>query len=314
VLAASWYCRLAVALEPLVQWLQARGLKRWMSATLLTVVVLTLTVGFVWMTWSSLVEQSQLVGKRFGELYGNLERHLPERWQRAADENSGQTLSAVGPYLVSLANSAFSALTIILLGFVLTFYLLIDGQRVFEWFLAFVPLRFRPRMERTLSEGRGVLSAYMVGQFITSGIAAVTTFVALTLMGVPAALFLALLAGLSDFVPVVGFVLTAIPAVVLGLAVSGKTALGVVAFYIAYNAVESYVISPRAYGSRMRLSDFAVVVAFVVGAELAGVIGAVISLPLAALYPTVEQIWLRRRLPEETLREHRELEQREEGE
>ena len=305
---------LAVALEPLVHWFEGRGLKRWMAATLLTVAVLALTVGFLWMTWSSLVEQSQLVGKRFGEIYGDIEKQLPERWRKAASASSGQTLSAAGSYLVSLLNSALSALTIIVLGFVLTFYLLIDGRRVYDWFLAFVPLRHRPRMEQTLSEGREVLSAYMTGQIITSAIAAVSTFVALTLMGVPAALFLALLAGLSDFVPVVGFVLTAIPAVVLGLAVSGKTALAVIAFYIAYNAVENYVIAPRAYGSRMRLSDFAVVVAFVVGAELAGVIGALIALPLAALYPTVERIWLRRRLPEETLREHRELEQRGEGE
>jgi predicted PurR-regulated permease PerM len=86
-----------------------------------------------------------------------------------------------------------------------------------------------------------------------------------------------------------------------------------VIFYIAYNAVESYVLSPWAYGDRMRLSDFAVIVAFVVGAQLAGVIGAVIALPLAAIYPTVERIWLREQLPRETVQEHREIEHRPEG-
>jgi predicted PurR-regulated permease PerM len=58
----------------------------------------------------------------------------------------------------------------------------------------------------------------------------------------------------------------------------------------------------------MRLSDVAVILAFAVGAELAGVIGALIALPVAALYPTIERIWLREQLPEDTVREHRELE------
>ena len=148
---------------------------------------------------------------------------------------------------------------------------------------------------------------------MTSIIAATVTFVALWILGVPAALFLALLAGLSDFVPVVGFIVSAIPAIVLGLTVSGQTALLVVVVYIGYNTVENYLLSPWAYGSRMRLSDVAVILAFAVGAELAGVIGALIALPVAALYPTVERIWLREQLPEDTVQEHRELEQPEEG-
>jgi predicted PurR-regulated permease PerM len=111
---------------------------------------------------------------------------------------------------------------------------------------------------------------------------------------------------------VIGFVVSAIPAVLLALTVSPSTALIVVAFYVSYNALESYVIAPRVYGERMRLSDVAVILAFAAGAELAGVIGALIALPIAALYPTIEEIWLRDRLPRGTVREHRALEAREE--
>jgi len=220
----------------------------------------------------------------------------------------GNAWSALGGYALVILQSATNAFTILLLAFVLTFYLLLDGDRVRDWLLAFVPLRHRARATRTLAEGREVLVAYIIGNFITSVIAAVTTFLALWLMGVPAALFLALLAGLSDFVPVIGFIVSAIPALALAVTVSTGTLIGVIAFYIAYNAVESYVLSPWAYGSRMRLSDVAVIMAFVVGAELAGVIGALIALPVAALYPTVERIWLRRELPTETVVEHAAME------
>lgn len=303
---------LAVTLDPLVRWLESKRFSRAAAAILVTLALLVLVGLFFWRTWATLVEQSQQVGKRFGEIYADLMEQMPPAWRDAASSSSGQTISAVGGYAVSLARSAASAVTIVLLGFVLTFYLLIDGRRVYDWFIAFVPLRYRDRTEKTLAEGRTVLFAYMMGNLITSIIATVVTFVGLQWLGVPAALFLAVLAGLSDFVPVVGFIVSSIPAIVLAIAVSGKTVLGVVILYVAYNLVESYLLAPWAYGGRMKLSDFAVIVAFVVGAELAGVIGAVIALPLAALYPTVERIWLRNRLPEETVREHREQEMREE--
>ena len=57
----------------------------------------------------------------------------------------------------------------------------------------------------------------------------------------------------------------------------------------------------------MNLSDHAIILAFAAGAQVGGVIGALLSLPIAAIYPTVERIWLRERLPEETVREHAEL-------
>ena len=68
-------------------------------------------------------------------------------------------------------------------------------------------------------------------------------------------------------------------------------ALGVAVFFVLYNLVENYYIAPKVYGRELRLSDLAVVAAFLVGAELGGVLGALISLPLAAMYPAIEQIW-----------------------
>ena len=77
-----------------------------------------------------------------------------------------------------------------------------------------------------------MIFGYVIGNEITSAIAFAATFVALWFLEVPAALLLALLAGLSDFVPAIGFVLSAIPAVVLGATVSTTTALLVVGFYV----------------------------------------------------------------------------------
>jgi predicted PurR-regulated permease PerM len=298
---------LAVTLDPVAAWFERHGMSRRAAALLLAMALLVLVGGFLWLTWSALVEQAQYVGTHLRQVEQQVVDVLPP-WARGAVEANGQaTSSRIGSLAVTFGQSAMWAAGLIVLGLVLTVYLLVEGKRTHDWLMAFVPRQHRARMERTLSESRDVIFAYVAGNFITSVIATVATFIALWWMQVPAALLLAVLAGLSDFVPVIGFVLSAIPAIILAATISMKVVLLVIAFYILYNTVENYLITPWAYGDRMKLSDLAIILAFAAGAQLGGVIGALLALPIAAIYPTIERIWLRERLPEETIREHAEL-------
>jgi predicted PurR-regulated permease PerM len=301
---------LAVALEPLVRWLQQRRLSRTAAVLIVCLSLIALVAGFFVVTWNSLAQQAQTIGAQLAALHDGLAASLPS-WLGVFDVQDGT--SALQSYALRIARSAASATTYIVLGFVVTIYLLLDGARTYRWLLAFVPARLRPRADQTAIECREVITGYFVGNVITSAIAAACTYVALVLLDVPAALLLALLAGLSDFVPVLGFIASAIPAVLLAMTVSTTTAVIVVLFYIAYNTVENYLISPWAYGNRMRMSDLAIILAFAAGAELAGVIGALIALPIAAMYPPIERIWLRGKLPDETVQEHRLLDGRQAG-
>jgi predicted PurR-regulated permease PerM len=295
---------LAVVLDPPVCWIQNRGLPRAAAASLVGLLLLVLIGGFLWVTWATLTEQAQYLSGHFVEIEQQILKALPDWARGAAGSNGAQAKSYLGDLTLRFGRSALYASGLIVLGFVLTIYFLTEGERTYRWLLAFIPPQYRPRMERTVRESREAVFAYMVGNVITSVIAAVCTLVALWLLKVPAALLLALMAGLSDFVPVIGFVVSSIPAIALAMTVSAKTTLIVIAFYIAYNTVENYVISPWAYGDRMKLSDLAVILAFAAGAQLGGVIGALIALPIAALYPTIERIWLRERLPDDTVRQH----------
>ena len=111
-----------------------------------------------------------------------------------------------------------------------------------------------------------------------------------------------------DFVPVIGVFLTLFPMVLLAMTVSMWTAVATVIFNAAYNALETYYISPKVYGNQLRLSSLAVILAFAVGAELGGVIGALVALPIAAMYPTIENLWLAGRLAPEVAADHRRIE------
>jgi predicted PurR-regulated permease PerM len=295
---------MAVALEPLVEWLERRRLGRAAAAILVGAAIVLIVGGFFWLTWSSLAEQWDRVATEVGGQARDLWSRLPS-WMRSSGQ-PGEGAQA-GNYAVRLASSVVSSAAWIVLGLFLTIYLLVEGRRTYAWLIAFVPQRHRSKVERTAAESREVIAAYIAGNVITSIIAFACTLAALSLLNVPAALLLAVIAGLSDFVPVIGFVASSIPALVLALTVSPTTALLVAAFYVAYNTVEAYVISPWAYGDRMKLSDVAVILGFAAGAQLGGVIGALIALPIAALYPTIERVWLRRELPQETAIEHEAL-------
>jgi predicted PurR-regulated permease PerM len=150
-----------------------------------------------------------------------------------------------------------------------------------------------------------VIFGYVAGNIATSVFATIFVLVVLSALKVPAAMLLALLAGVFDFIPVLGFILSAVPAVVLALTRSPATALIVVLLYIGYHTIENYLIAPWVYGDRLQLSNIAVVLAFAIGAELAGVVGALIALPIAAAYPAIERIWLRDKLGDQVVQEHR---------
>jgi predicted PurR-regulated permease PerM len=295
---------LAVSLDPLVVWLEKHRIPRTLAAVAVATALVVLFALFLWLTWSSLAGQWQQVAGAIENRFRDVWDRMPGWLRRALGSPQGSDAAPANGMALQVFSSTTSAVGSIVLGFVLTIYLLIEGRQTYAWLIAFVPRRHRAKVERTAAESHDVIWGYVVGNAITSAIAFAATLLALWLLNVPAALLLALMAGLSDFVPVIGFIVSAIPAVLLALTVSNTTALLVVGFYLLYNAVEAYVLTPWAYGNRMKLSDVAVIVGFAAGAQLGGVIGALIALPIAALYPTIERIWLREELPDDTVREH----------
>jgi predicted PurR-regulated permease PerM len=188
-----------------------------------------------------------------------------------------------------------------------TLYLLLDGKRLYAWLLAYVPRAQREKMGRTIPEVSRVVHAYIGGQCITSSFFAIFVAIALSLLKVPAVLPLALLAGACDVIPVVGIIIATAPAALLALTVAPSTAALVVVIYVVYHLFESYFLVPRVYGTTLRLSALAVLLALIVGSTLQGLIGAVLVLPLVAAYPIIERIWLAEYLGRDVLADHQAL-------
>lgn len=299
---------LAVTLNPVVTRLEQRGWPRWLASLAVSVALFAVVVGFFWMTWSSLSVQAKVVTANFTTIEQDVLKRLPG-WMRAnvKPPNTGDVTSYLAPYALRIAQSTMSALAYAVLGFILMIYLLIEGRQTRDWLLAFVSAQKRPQAERTMDECERVIFAYAAGNALTSLFAFGAALLVLLVLKVPAALLLAVIAGLADFVPVMGFIVSAIPAVVLAATVSPSVAVLVAIAYATYHAIENYLIGPMVYGDQLKLSNVAILLAFAVGAEIAGVIGALIALPVAAIYPTIERIWLREQVGENTVRQHRDI-------
>jgi len=306
---------IAVTLHPVVVWLERRNLSHGLSAALVGLAVLGMVVAFVGFVLPPLAGQVLRLSDDFPQYRNRVESHVPadqpflrEIVTEVFDLPSSPAVKAWAnqPLLWGKMAVGVAALTFFL--FVLSLYLLLDGKRVYAWVLAYVPRRYRARIARTVPEMSDVVFAYVGGQIVTSVLCTVVTFTALTVFHVPAALPLAILAGVADAIPIIGVVISTVPALLMALTVSPIAAGGVLLVYVAYHVLETYVIVPRIYGRRLQLSTLAVLLALVVGGTLQGILGAILILPLVAAYPIIERIWLHDYLSDEVIRDHAALE------
>jgi predicted PurR-regulated permease PerM len=223
----------------------------------------------------------------------SLSVRLPD-WAKSAIHQGNNPIDsgAIAGYAFDAGRLVVDGVIVAILALILTIYLLIEGRQTYLWLLAYVPPAHRERANVTAREARDKIHGYVVGNAATSLFATIVVFATLTILHVPAALLLAVLAGIFDFVPVLGFLCSAAPAILLAMSRSTTVAIAVAGVYAAYHLAENYYIGPKIYGGRLRLSNLAVIIAFAVGAEIGGIVGALLALPVAALYPVIERVWL----------------------
>jgi len=305
---------IAVALHPLVVRLEKRGTSRGTVIVLMAGALVLVAVLMVSFVATSLADQVTRLAHDFPSFRGRIDERLPAQYPMLKKLVSEIFTLPYSPEVATwlkrpleLGTTAMSGVMAVFFTLILTLYFLLDGRRLYAWLLAYIPRRHRDKMAVTVEEVSEVVYAYVRGQVITSLLFSIYVAIVLTVFRVPAAIPLALLAGFCDVIPVVGIIIATVPATLLALTVSPMTALAVLSFYIVYHLVESYFIVPRIYGQRLRLSTLAVLLALVAGNTLAGLIGAVLVLPLVAAYPIVERIWLARYLNPEVLRDHKAL-------
>jgi len=292
----------AVALQPAAEFLKRRGLPNALASSLPVLLFAAIIGGFITLAWSSVQTQTLYILPAMESIEHKIREALPILNQLlGANDVTGPSLLL--RYGTELGRSTLEAVILIIIGLILTLYLLIEREQTLDWVISFFHRDRRQKVRRTLGEARKVALNYVAGNIVTATFAGIFVFTSMSILGVRAPLLLALLAAFCDFIPILGFLLSGMPAVLLG-SMSGVNVFVVLGLYVFYHVIESYVIVPKIYGDRLKLSNVAVVVAFAIGAELGGVIGAILALPIAAIYPSIERIWLGRYLGDDVVEDH----------
>ena len=193
----------------------------------------------------------------------------------------------VGNYLLAstswITNFVASLVSIIFL----TLYLLIDAKRLKNITLSLFPKEHRQKVEDILHVLAKINGQYIRGNLFISLICTLTIYVGLSLLNVPYAGSLALFAGVFDLLPLIGGMVATTPALIIGFSVNIPTVLLVLLLFIVYQQTENNIVSPNIYNKALNLSPALSFVAVLIGGSLFGIVGAFISLPIAASIPTL---------------------------
>jgi predicted PurR-regulated permease PerM len=274
--------------NPLVVWLEKRGLGRTLALLLLVLGSLVVAGLLLFLTVPPLIDQlAQIVrsapaGRE--QLIALLEERSATVPLAHAVQSAGldQLIARAESYLLGYSPRAVVVIGYFATTVVLSFYFLADGKRTQGALYAVVPRGYHMRLARIIHNLETIVGGYMRGQLITSVAIGVFTYLLLVVCGVPNALSLALFAGLTDVIPFIGGLLAAAPAVLSALPRGLPVAFAVAVGMFLYMEFESRVLVPKVYGHALRLSPAVVVLALIAGGILLGVVGALLALPIAA--------------------------------
>ncbi len=283
---------LAIGLDPVVQGLERRGLQRWRAVAIVLLGVLLFFTVFAMAVVPPILDQgAQFVEAAPGYLQGLQDNprvaDLDRRFQ-VLDRLSGfvadpQRLGATvfGGVLglgKAVVGTVFSCLAVL----ILTLYFLANLPAIRAHCYRLVPRSRRARVGLLSDEVLARVGGYVAGAMTIAAVAGTTTFLLLVLLGVPYPVALAMFVAVTDLVPLVGATFGAAVVVLVALSLSGKTAIIVAVYYIAYQQFENYVLYPRVMQRSVDVSPAVTVVAVLVGGSLLGVVGALLAIPMAA--------------------------------
>jgi len=166
---------------------------------------------------------------------------------------------------------------------IITAYFILDGHRTFYWFLSFFPDHHRRRLRVTLLRGQVRMRHWLVGQGLLMLILGVCASVTFWLLHLRYSFALGVLAGAMNIVPFIGPLTSFLLAVTVAAFDGWSKVVGVLIFYAIYQQIEQAWLTPRIMNYSVNLPPLAVIIALSLGAALAGVLGALVAVPTAAL-------------------------------
>lgn len=296
---------IASAVDPLVSWFQARGLPRvfgvlaiYVSAVLIVAALAYLIVPplaaefdalakrfpglleqlFLQLQDSQLLSSKNVIFEGVGDYVGALTQGLSQSVPQAFNRSLSSGLSSFMAGIFVIVGGVFSTILVV----IISFYLAVRERGIEGFLRSVTPLQNEAYVIDLWRRTQHKMGRWVQGQLILAVIVGVLMYIGLHFLGVPFALVLALLGGLLELVPMVGPILAAVPAVIIAFFQGPVTGLLTVALYLLIHPLENHVLVPQIMRKTLGLSPVIIILAFLVGARLGGIVGMLLALPVAA--------------------------------
>jgi predicted PurR-regulated permease PerM len=300
----------AVALAPVVGWVERKvfGGRRRSLATLLVFVVAFLVLAAVVTAFAvPLAQEATKVAGQLPQLVADaragrgpvgdlLERTHALQWiqdnqAKIGHFASGLTSPAAG-VLGGVATGVAGFFTVL----VLAYLMVLEGPKLVDGTINLFEPATGTRIRRVATDCARSVTGYLSGNLLISVICGALTYVVLKVSGVPFAGLIALFVGLVDLVPLVGATIGGVVAVLAGFIHSVPAGIAVLVFFVVYQQLENHLLQPLVFARTVKVNPLTVIVAILIGVELAGILGALLAIPVASIIQVIlRDVWDHRR-------------------
>ncbi len=284
----------AVVMMPMVQNIMRLRVGRWSPSRPLAIVALVLSVSLavgllLVVALPPILHDIRLFGadlpRRIPRIVDRI-KSLPLADKLGFDSIAAQGESAAAStaqYLLASAPLWLSRVFALFTAIILCVYFMLEGEFLYSYLLSFLPSGSRERLARTLEVAEIRMSRWFIGQISLMFILGATSTVVFAVLHVRYFFLLGVLMGLFNIIPVAGGIITVVLAAGVAAMDSWTRMAGVLVFYLVYVQVENAFLTPRIMRSRVHLMGLSVLIALLSGTALAGVVGAMVAVPTAAL-------------------------------
>jgi predicted PurR-regulated permease PerM len=299
---------LALAINPLVEWLQRRGIRRRGLATGAAFVLIMLAIAAIGALFiPTLVDNvNKFVDAVPGYLddltkgrgrFGFLETkyHIVEKVREEIESGGAKRLLGFSGTAVAVTKSVVNIVIGTVTVIFLTFFMVLEGPAWVERFYSLLPPESQPRWRAV---GNGIyrqVGGYVTGNLVISLIAGTLTTLVLIALGVPFAVALGLIVAVLDLIPLAGATIAAIIITTVAFLHAALAGIVVLIFFVLYQQFENHVLQPLVYNRTVALSPLAILISVLIGAEVAGILGALGAIPIAGAIQVIVADFLRER-------------------
>jgi predicted PurR-regulated permease PerM len=291
---------LAAALDPWVDWLHKFKIPRGVSIFFIYLITFGILSLAVILLIPALLTELNEISQKFPAIFETAtsffntvqsyseDAGFAKEIQESIDDIQSALVTATGGVL-STVIGIFGGVLSFLTFLVITFYITIEEEAMKRFVFTSVPQKYQVYTMQMINAIQRKIGMWLRGQLILMVVIGVMTYIGLKLIGVQYALILALTAGIAEFVPFLGPIISAIPAIFIGLTESPIQALLVVALYIIIQQLENNIIVPKIMEKSVGLNPLVIIIVLFIGWSLAGIVGAIFAIPVTTAITLVLQ-------------------------